>query len=243
MVKQNDPPETKNAYNRAYFAERRAKGFCTRCDNKAEAALCAECAAKRRAYRKGYSDEKQLCQNCGKPLDGKSWHKCNACLRKEREARKLAEPDRAGNERERRKQRDADGVCIYCGGLHGPRLEGRKWCDHCRLENSNHNKDYRRRLRDEIFSHYGGPVCSCPGCGCAELDFLTIDHVNNDGSIHRRTDKITSTTVLMRWLRRNGYPPGFQVLCFNCNFSKSKNMNGGMCIHQRRLLFPPEYVI
>ena len=36
----------------------------------------------------------------------------------------------------------------------------------------------------------------------------------------------------IRWLKRNGYPAGYQVLCFNCNFAKHRK---GACPHTRAL--------
>jgi hypothetical protein len=36
---------------------------------------------------------------------------------------------------------------------------------------------------------------------------------------------------LHRWLKNSGYPPGFQVLCFNCNFAKHRK---GQCPHHHR---------
>lgn len=32
------------------------------------------------------------------------------------------------------------------------------------------------------------------------------------------------------WLKRNHYPPGFRVLCSNCNFARGKY---GHCPHER----------
>lgn len=89
---------------------------------------------------------------------------------------------------------------------------------------------HRRKLKAEVLGHYGG-ICTC--CGEIELMFLTIDHVNGDGAEHRRT--VGDGTgfcgaEMYRWLRRNGYPDGFQVLCANCNCGKQ--WNGGTCPHQ-----------
>lgn len=61
---------------------------------------------------------------------------------------------------------------------------------------------------------------------------LQIDHLNNDGSEHRRTFKSYNATRFYRWLQQNGYPPNFQVLCANCNVAKARN--GGVCPHQQQ---------
>lgn len=71
-----------------------------------------------------------------------------------------------------------------------------------------------------------GTNCQC--CGESENSFLTIDHMNNDGSARRSEEGIGHN--FYQWLKNNKYPDGFQVLCMNCNFSKYTN--GGVCIHQ-----------
>ena len=71
--------------------------------------------------------------------------------------------------------------------------------------------DYRARLRHIIINHYGGK-CAC--CGETNIDLLTIDHMNGGGKKHL---KEIGNCNFYRWLRDNGFPTGFRVLCFNCN--------------------------
>ena len=98
-----------------------------------------------------------------------------------------------------------------------------------RSRNSEANKRSRMKLKIDTFKACGGK-CVC--CGETELEFLTIDHVNNDGAQHRRENpKLRGGGALHRWLRDNGYPKEFQVLCCNCNWSK--RLGGGICVHQR----------
>jgi hypothetical protein len=85
------------------------------------------------------------------------------------------------------------------------------------------------RLRLEVFTHYcgGNPHCQCPGCHTTFIGFLQLDHVNGDGSAHRKENNLgTGSTRLWGWVKKMGYPPGFQVLCCNCNHSK---FNGPSC--------------
>lgn len=74
-----------------------------------------------------------------------------------------------------------------------------------------------------------GKVCAC--CGESRFEFLSIDHVNNDGYKHR---KETSSRNLYYMLSRPDYKSEYalQTLCFNCNFAK--RYNGGICPHQER---------
>lgn len=89
----------------------------------------------------------------------------------------------------------------------------------------------RKSTRDQVFEAYGGFVCAC--CGETEPKFMTIDHIHNGGNKHRRelATKIgRGGTPFFAWLRREGFPPGYQVLCRNCNWGK--HANGGICPHQ-----------
>jgi hypothetical protein len=87
------------------------------------------------------------------------------------------------------------------------------------------NKKRYELIRDKILDHYGRR-CSC--CGETESRFLEVDHVNNDGKEHR---KIVRTNNLYRWLIKNNFPEGFQILCSNCN--KAKGICG-ICPHQQK---------
>lgn len=84
-------------------------------------------------------------------------------------------------------------------------------------------RDWWRKLKHEAIMAYGGYRCAC--CGETEPKFMSIDHIENNGAQHRR-----EVWGVSRWLKVNGYPKGFQVLCMNCNFGKF--MNGGVCPHQ-----------
>jgi hypothetical protein len=82
----------------------------------------------------------------------------------------------------------------------------------------------RREQRDRVLSYYGGR-CAC--CGEVEPVFLTIDHINGNGALHRR---MINKADMWKWLDQQGYPQGYQLLCFNCNAGKYRN--GGTCPHE-----------
>jgi hypothetical protein len=86
-------------------------------------------------------------------------------------------------------------------------------------------------LKLAAFVAYGGPHCSCPGCPeqSSVLDFLTIDHIDGGGNRHRREIGHGGVSIY-RWLKNNGYPVGYRVLCYNCN--AARHHNGGSCPHQ-----------
>lgn len=76
----------------------------------------------------------------------------------------------------------------------------------------------------QIFAHYGDR-CEC--CGETEPKFLQVDHIKPIGA---KVRKETGQTRIFRWLRLNGFPPGFRILCSNCNHGRHRN--GGICPHQ-----------
>lgn len=63
---------------------------------------------------------------------------------------------------------------------------------------------------------------TCKWCGQGDQDTLVIDHIEDDGAEHRRANggRTFSGDKFYRWIIRNDYPPGFQVLCANCNLKK-----------------------
>jgi hypothetical protein len=134
-------------------------------------------------------------------------------------------------------------LCINCNSA----LGFRGYCPHGvlpdnpkpRLEQSQsydaaYNKRYNQKLRHTVLVHYSGglPTCSC--CGEKHEEFLSIDHINGDGADHRRMG-IKSGYATYRWLIKNNFPPGFQVLCMNCNFAKghSNSSSSGGCPYKK----------
>lgn len=85
-------------------------------------------------------------------------------------------------------------------------------------------RDSRRRLKERVFSHYG-TFCQC--CGESRLVFLALDHLQDNGAEERRQVGQAGQRFYL-WLQRNNFPPGYQVLCHNCNYAKS---HGG-CPHR-----------
>ncbi len=74
---------------------------------------------------------------------------------------------------------------------------------------------YNSALKQEAFAHYG---MSCP-CGESEPNRLALDHVDDNGHAHRLATRL-SGVKLYSWLKTHGWPPGYQVLCHNCNILK-----------------------
>lgn len=88
------------------------------------------------------------------------------------------------------------------------------------------NRERVRTKRLIVMDHYGGK-CVC--CGENIIEFLTIDHINNDGYVHRKIIGKCSL-ILYNWIIKNNFPKDLQILCYNCNMAKGRY---GVCPHQR----------
>ena len=110
-------------------------------------------------------------------------------------------------------------ICKDCNRIHDRRRS--------RASVHRNGKATRRRLKIDVVYRYGG-LCAC--CGESRIEFLVIDHENGGGNKHRRSISPNGRgTCFYRWLRKNGYPKGFRVLCQNCNSSLG---HYGYCPHQ-----------
>lgn len=137
-------------------------------------------------------------------------------------------PDRVREtHRKVREKRRAKGLCLRCATK---AVLGKSSCTrHLKYAAQ---KMSAKRLSNKmlVLETYGGPKCVC--CGEKEPVFLTVDHIHGNGSAHR--NKVTngfSGSPFYRWLIRQGFPPGFQVLCHNCNHAKHIL---GECPHRKR---------
>ena len=106
--------------------------------------------------------------------------------------------------------------------------QNRKRNPRYKIEATVRAKKHRVKMKELVFSNYGGK-CNC--CEESNMKFLTIDHVNNKGREHVRSNgKRYLGFLLYKWARDNNYPDSLQVLCFNCNCGKQ--VNGGVCPHK-----------
>lgn len=92
---------------------------------------------------------------------------------------------------------------------------GRTWT---KEKKSAYDKQKRIQARLDVLKHYG-PQCNC--CGEDNLLFLSIDHINNNGSEDR---KKTQTSMWEAVVKRC-FPDDLQILCMNCNWGKRMNNN------------------
>ena|SRR5687768_17731351 len=108
-------------------------------------------------------------------------------------------------------------------------IKRREYNQRWRLANKEHRnaqaRKYNWAIKLRTLEAYGN-VCFC--CGESNPKFLSIDHVDGGGNTHRKQLKTNGGTGLYQWLKKNNYPDGFQVLCFNCNCAKGFY---GICPH------------
>lgn len=85
-------------------------------------------------------------------------------------------------------------------------------------------KNYRDKVRLEVFTHYakdGKIECKC---GFNNIDALSLDHIKNDGAEHRKGTSGSKVGGInfYKYIRAHGYPDDLQILCMNCNVIKEK---------------------
>ena len=209
---------------------------------------CKQCT---QAYRDVYYGvpevrESKVCNKCGRDMPIDSFHRnrnrrnswCKECANAHvREFYKKHKERSVQYARNRRRRLKDKGLCPACGKFE--QAPNRTRCAKCLAgalseKRKAQRKAQMQRVKDEVFAHYGGYVCQC--CGEFEPVFLSLDHVYNDGAEHRRqmnpNGRSAASSTMYAWIKRNGFPLGFQVLCFNCNMGK--HLNKGTCPHQSK---------
>ncbi len=111
------------------------------------------------------------------------------------------------------------GLCVGCA--RSPHALPSMYCSSC-LEKSSINACLnRKKIKQEVLDHYGN-CCNC--CGEADFKSLTVDHIHGNGAQHRKEisgkNQYKAAVSMCHWLKKNNYPPGFQILCSQCNFLK-----------------------
>lgn len=120
-----------------------------------------------------------------------------------------------------------DRICKECR-KHKNR-EYYKTHSHFAKNQNKRNAIRRKELKSEVMTHYsdGEPSCAC--CGEKTIEFLAIDHIDGSGNKHRKSLGLVSGSKFYSYLKNEGYPTGYQVLCHNCNMAKGSY---GYCPHQ-----------
>ena len=199
----------------------------------------------------------RVCRICGeeKPIEQFSWkHKaqgtrqtvCKKCAAEETKAwREKVGPEgvRATNQRyyassreivlQQKKdyyQRSKEDIKIarrraYWRDPNKWREQARRYYWQNREDRLAKRRAYGRQIKLDALAAYGG---SCVCCGETTEQFLTIDHIDGCTKEQRKREGLGTSFYLH--LKKNGWPDGYQTLCFNCNMGRQ--INGGICPHQ-----------
>jgi hypothetical protein len=201
--------------------QRKADGLCCSCSKKAlprrrrcqfHTDKAAEDARARYQARKRVG----ICSLCRKDPVEPGMSACRPCLDKQAESTASRREDYAPRlkelKRQYRDERTALNLCQMCGDK--PPMLGLVHCEDCAEINRQRTRACWARLRDRVLAAYGN---ACVNCGETTREFLQVDHVNDDGKVHR--DAVGYTGVFRDIVRR-GFPPEFQILCVDCNADK-----------------------
>lgn len=95
--------------------------------------------------------------------------------------------------------------------------KGRLSCIRCLKRDRNRSRKKTIAVRIRTLSHYGKGgrlMCRANGCRITNLFMLTLDHIRDNGGRERKkTGKLG--WAFYEWLRKRGYPKGYQTLCAN----------------------------
>lgn len=82
-------------------------------------------------------------------------------------------------------------------------------------------KSDRTHTREKVLSAYGGK-CRC--CGEKNKEFLTVDHIDRDGRLHRMQGTLSAYKDMLKNIDHKKY----RILCMNCNWAIRY---GAICPH------------
>jgi hypothetical protein len=162
---------------------------------------------------------------------------CSACGEREEEFLVLDHVAGGGNEHRR-----VVGKNIYSWAIRENFPDGLQvLCRNCNHEKggvehrSESKHESRRKVKREVMSHYsnGEPKCAC--CGERKEMVLCLDHLSGGGG-HRKQIGINGGHRTYLWCIKNKFPALFQVLCYNCNWSKKDKL---CCVHLREPRLDP----
>ncbi|MDE1828411.1 MAG: hypothetical protein KGH65_04585 [Candidatus Micrarchaeota archaeon] len=101
-------------------------------------------------------------------------------------------------------------------------------CYNCNWLKRYNNKEttrskYSKKIKIDLLSHYvdKDKKVRCSQCGEERLDLLTLDHIKGGGHIEQQKLGLKGTEYY-RYLAKRNYPPGFRILCMNCNVSAAR---------------------
>ena len=87
----------------------------------------------------------------------------------------------------------------------------------------------------KLLSNSDIPCCNCCGLN-SNIQFLAIDHIAGKEEMDSEPELVKlgyrskfANSALKKWIVDNNFPKGFQILCHNCNLTKSFPKNNNKC--------------
>lgn len=77
---------------------------------------------------------------------------------------------------------------------------------------------HKVKLKETIVRHYSNGSMMCAWCTEGRMPCLSIDHIEGGGNAHRKSILVSAGQNFYQWLKAEGFPEGFRVLCMNCQF-------------------------
>jgi hypothetical protein len=178
----------------------------------------------RTKYKKGLSQRwiaRGLCPNCGARPPEPNRRTCVVCLNNSLRATQRKRALNPDSFKDHYKARKLAGLCVSCGSPENPRARG-LLCDGC----SKTERQRAVRIKADVIKKYGG---SCKCCGESKVAFLTVDHINNDGTALRKSGAHSGGGHFYKRLLKLPVNPTLQILCWNCNMGRKIT---GVCPHR-----------
>ena len=169
--------------------------------------------------RRGKRKAAGKCPNCGVRPPEPERSLCVVCLdTKVTIARRGRRKNPDSGARDYRSRKDA-GLCTRCGDH--PKSDTSLLCNTCNVL----ERQRSVRVKAKAMAKYGG---SCRCCGETRVAFLTIDHINNNGTAMRKSGEHSGGGHFYKYLIREPLDVSLQVLCWNCNMGRKST---GTCPH------------
>lgn len=94
-------------------------------------------------------------------------------------------------------------------------------------------KDWLNAYKSKVIWYYSNGTYQCACCGMRGLQFMSLDHPNNDGREKRIRAQINYTKTFNQYSQviRDGFKDELDVLCIGCNWMKGKY---GVCPHNQK---------
>ena len=94
-----------------------------------------------------------------------------------------------------------------------------RWREKNRDRKNESSRLARRKIKAEALDRYG---TTCAVCGIDDIRVLQIDHVENNGNVERAAlgGYKQAGHRFYEWLKKQGWPDGYQTLCANHNLIK-----------------------